>query len=90
MTKREQVLAIVSKHLPSGSTTIDESRKLDELGLASLDIVEIIFEIEEAFQIQVPYTAPSRRVGNATGEDGYSAEFETVHDIVSAVEGLLA
>src|SRR6516165_10170903 len=49
MTNREQILAIMSKHIPSGSKTVDETMKLDELGLASLDVVEIIFEIEEAF-----------------------------------------
>lgn len=90
MTSREQILAIVSKHMPSGSKTVDETLKLDELGLVSLDVVEIIFEIEEAFQIEVPYISPSRRVGSATGGGQYKGEFETVHDIIGAVERILA
>jgi acyl carrier protein len=58
MTYREQILAIVSKHIPSGSKTVDETLTLEELGLASLDVLEIIFEIEETFQIQVPGLLP--------------------------------
>jgi len=90
MTNREQILAIMSKHIPSGSKTVDETMKLDELGLASLDVVEIIFEIEEAFQIQIPYISPSQRGSSATGDYQYKGEFETVHDIIGAVERILA
>ena len=90
MTYREQIFAIVSKHMPSGSRTLDENIKLDELGLASLDVVEIIFEIEEAFRIQVPYISPSRRVDTASRDGKSKDEFETVHDIIVAVERVLA
>jgi acyl carrier protein len=89
MSYREQIIAIVSKHMPSGSKTVDETLKLEELGLASLDVVEIIFEIEEAFQIQVPYTSPGRRVENTTGAGQDKDEFETIRDIVGAVEAVL-
>ncbi len=90
MTYREQILGIVSKHIPSGSKTVDETLKLEELGLASLDVLEIIFEIEEAFQIQVPYISPGQQVSSANADGHYKDQVETVHDMVNAVERILA
>jgi acyl carrier protein len=90
MTCRDQILAIVSKHIPTGSKTINENIKLWDMGLTSLDVVEIIFDIEEAFQIQVPYISPGQRVRPETNGGQDMKEFETVHDIVTAVERILA
>ncbi|MGB0553569.1 MAG: phosphopantetheine-binding protein [Alphaproteobacteria bacterium] len=51
---------------------------LEELEIESLDVVEIIFAIEEKFDIHVPF--------NANDED---LEFDTVGDVVNAVENLI-
>ena len=51
---------------------------LKELEIESLDVVEIIFAIEESFDIHVPF--------NANDQD---LEFETVGDVVKAVENLI-
>lgn len=51
---------------------------LEELEVESLDVVEIIFAIEEKFDIHVPF--------NANDQD---LEFETVGDVVKAVENLI-
>ena len=51
---------------------------LEELEIASLDVVEIIFAIEEKFDIHVPF--------NANDED---LEFVTVGDVVKAIENLI-
>ncbi|MEZ5669717.1 MAG: phosphopantetheine-binding protein [Alphaproteobacteria bacterium] len=52
--------------------------KLDELQVDSLGIVEIIFAIEEKYDIQVPYNANDSQ-----------AEFDTVGDVIDAVSGLV-
>lgn len=57
---------------------IHSSAKLQELEIESLDVVEIIFAIEEKFDIHVPFNANDQEL-----------EFETVGDVVKAVEGLI-
>ncbi|WP_413204798.1 acyl carrier protein [Rhodospirillum sp. A1_3_36] len=52
---------------------------LADLEIASLDFVEIVFAVEEEFDIEVPYNA------NTQDED-----FKTLGDIVGAVEKLVA
>ena len=51
---------------------------LEELEIESLDVVEIIFAIEEKFDIHVPF--------NANDQD---LEFGTVGDVVKAIENLI-
>ena len=57
---------------------IHAGAKLQELEIESLDVVEIIFAIEEKFDIHVPFNANDQEL-----------EFETVGDVVKAVEGLI-
>ena len=57
---------------------IHSAAKLQDLEIESLDVVEIIFAIEEKFDIHVPFNANDQEL-----------EFETVGDVVKAVEGLI-
>jgi acyl carrier protein len=52
---------------------------LDELGIESLDVVEMIFELEDCFGVDIPVNA------NTAGK-----EFKTVGDVVLIVEKLVA
>ncbi len=52
---------------------------LSELNISSLDFVEIVFAVEEEFDIEVPY--------NANTQD---QDFKTLGDIVTRVEALIA
>jgi acyl carrier protein len=52
---------------------------LDELSIESLDVVEMIFELEDRFGIEIPLNA------NNAGK-----EFKTVGDVVLLVEKLVA
>ena len=45
--------AIVSKHLEAGKSFDDESRMAD-IGLDSLDMIEISFEIEDELRVKLP------------------------------------
>jgi acyl carrier protein len=58
---------------------IHASAKLNDLEIESLDIVEIIFAIEEKFDVNIPFNANDQEL-----------EFETVNDVVKAVESLSA
>jgi acyl carrier protein len=65
-------------------TSIDREKlkreaSLTDLEIASLDFVEIVFAVEEEFDIEVPY--------NANTQD---QDFQTLGDIVAKVEELVA
>jgi acyl carrier protein len=51
---------------------------LENLGLESLDVLELTFAIEEKFNIEIPFNANTE------------FDFKTVGDLVHAVEGLVA
>ena len=69
---RESILK-VKGHLP---TNIDLDSRFDELGIDSLDAIEIMFELEERFAVAVPTEAIKA--------------MRTVRDVVAGVEQLLS
>lgn len=75
------VIAIIAKKKRVDKPTVELADRLEDLGLESLDAVEMIFDLEEKFDIQIPY--------NANANDPQAA-FETVGDVVAAVQNLVA
>ncbi len=71
------VIAIIAKKVP-GDKTITESDNLQELGLELIDALEMVFDLEEKFGIQIPYNANSA-----------ATDFATVGDVVKAIQGLV-
>lgn len=71
-----KVLEIIAqqKRLPVERVTIDSS--FDELGLDSLDAVNILFELEGAFDISIP--------------DEKARQIKSVREMVDGVKTLLA
>lgn len=78
----DKVSQIVAEQAMVDPEEITAATKLDELGLDSLALVEVVFGIEEAFDVSVPYNA----------NDPSDSEFEltTVGAIVDAVRTLVA
>ena len=54
---RERVIAIIAEQALIDPADIGDATTFEELGLDSLALVEIVFGIEEAFDISVPYNA---------------------------------
>ncbi len=79
---REKVLRIIAEQAVLDVEDVKMSSTLEDLGIDSLGLVESIFAIEEAFDIQVPFNA----------NDPAASEFDisSVAAIVAAVEGLVA
>jgi acyl carrier protein len=75
------VIAIITKKKRVEKASVEPSDRLEDLGIESLDAVEMIFDLEEKFDIQIPYNANSNNV---------RADFETVGDVVTAVQHLVA
>ena len=58
--------AIIRKKAPEGTEFALDS-KLADIGLDSLDVVEMVFEIEDKFSIQLPQS--DEETGSATFKD---------------------
>jgi acyl carrier protein len=71
------VIAVIAKKVRVDHK-IEMSDRLQDLGLESLDAVELVFDLEEKFDVQIPYNANDPKF-----------EFDTVGEIVSAVERLV-
>ena len=72
------IFEIISEKAAVERKMVVNGASLEELEIESLDVVEIIFAIEEKFDIHVPF--------NANDQD---LEFDTVGDVVKAVENLI-
>ena len=57
MQVAETIKTIIAKQLNLTPAEITEDSNLASLGIESLDLLEIVFEIETQFDIHVPYNA---------------------------------
>ncbi len=76
------IIDIVATQAKVDRATLKRDTHLSELNLQSIDIIELIFAIEDKFDISVPYS-PSDL--NSAG-----ISFETVGDLIDAVKRLTA
>ena len=74
----EDIYDIVADKADVDRVKLVRDARLDDLEIESLDIVEIIFAIEEKFDFQFPYIANDAEM-----------EFETVGQVVDAVQKVI-
>ena len=72
------VIGIIAKKKRVDRPVVEMTDRLEDLGLESLDAVEMIFDLEEKFDIQIPYNANNPRT-----------EFDTVGEVVRAIQQLV-
>ncbi len=79
---KDRVIAILAEQAVLPPEQVRPEATLQELGIDSLGLVEAVFAIEEAFDIQVPFNA----------NDPTASDFDvgSVASIVAAVEALVA
>ena len=75
------VIEIIAKKKRVDKPNVELTDQLEDLGLESLDAVEMIFDLEEKFDISIPYNANTNNP---------RTEFDTVDDVVKAIEKLVA
>ncbi len=76
------VLRIIAAQTGKEPDAISLETNLESIGLDSLGMVEVIFAIEEAFDISVPF--------NANGESSNRMGLSTINEIVISVEKLVS
>jgi acyl carrier protein len=74
----KEIMQIIAEKMDARRHSLNLSDPLDELGLNSLQVVELTFDIEEKFDVQIPFDA---NVG---------IEAKTVADLIQSVEQLVA
>ena len=81
-TVRDKVMAILAEQAVVAPGDIRMEATLGDLGIDSLGLVEAIFALEEAFDIEVPF--------NANDPERSEFDISTVGAMVRAVESLIA
>ena len=81
MDVRSKVFEIIAEQALLDVQDITPQQTLEDVGIDSLGLVESIFAIEEAFDIEVPF--------NANSPDAGSFDISSVDAIVKAVQGLV-
>jgi acyl carrier protein len=82
MTVKDKVIAIIAEQAFLDSQDVSEDSTLESLGIDSMGVVEAIFGIEEAFDINVPF--------NANDPSDSDFDISSVGAIIAAVERMVA
>ena len=82
MDIRDKVIGIIAEQAMIERSDVTMDATLEDLGIDSLGLVESIFAIEEAFDIQVPFNA------NEPTESDF--DISSVASIVAGIEKLVA
>ena len=76
----EAVYEILKQHAENDTSGMRDESTLEAMGIDSLAVIEIIYDIEEKFDITVPDLSEIEGAENA---------FKTVGDVVHAIGGLV-
>ena len=74
----DDIVEMITARTSHTGGTLDLSESLDNLGLDSMEVVSLIFDIEEKFNIQIPLNA------------NMDIESKTLADLIQAVDRLVA
>jgi acyl carrier protein len=87
----DDVRSIIAKSLNIPVERLTPQTRLDELGAESLDVIEIVFGLEEKFDITIPLKAEdASRLATADKSGSQEMPFSTVGDVAEIVEKLVA
>ena len=74
----DDIVEMITARTSHTGGTLELSESLDNLGLDSMEVVALIFDIEEKFNIQIPINA------------NMDIESKTLADLIQAVDRLVA
>lgn len=70
-----EILDVIAAKAMVDRSKLDLAAKLTDLNISSLDVVEIVFALEDKYGIELPFNANSQ-----------NQEFETLGQVVTLVE----
>ena len=87
----DEIKRIISKRVEVPFEQVTHDTRLEDLGAGSLEVIEIVYDIEERFGISVPIKPGESSLLLETKTQGAKAsmKLETVGDIARAVQSLV-
>jgi acyl carrier protein len=87
----DEVRQVIAKTLKIPIDQLALDTRLEDIGAESLDVIEIVFELEEKFGITIPYQAVE---GASAGSQGAKIEpgrleLNTIGEVANAVKTLV-
>lgn len=82
MSVQDKVIRIIADQAMIEPSDVALTDTMQDLGIDSMGLVECIFALEEAFDIDVPF--------NANEPDKSDFDISSVASVVAGVEGLIA
>jgi acyl carrier protein len=73
------VKVIIAKQVSVPAESLSADSRLEVIGVESLDIIEIIFALEEKYNVAIPFNA----------NESTALAFETIGQVAAAVEKLV-
>ena len=81
----DEVRQAVAKAVNMPVEDIAPDARLADIGLNSLDMLEVIFELEQKFGIDIPLELKEKTSGHAAGNKRGDMPFETIAEVASAI-----
>jgi len=78
MSAANEIIELITKRNNYNGGTLELSDPLDKLGLDSMEVVSLTFDIEEKFNIELPFNA------------NLDVKSKTVADLIETVNQLIA
>jgi acyl carrier protein len=88
MDVAEEVRLVISSSLQIPIAQLTEETRLEDLGAESLKIIEMVFDLEEKFDISIKLDGAGLAAGKTKSEAG-NAAFATIGDVCRAVKKLV-
>jgi acyl carrier protein len=88
----DDVKAVISKALKIPIEQLADDTRLEDLGAESLDVIEIVYDLEEKFDISISFEGGENKLLVKTEKDGVKSDemsFATVGEITQAVKLLV-
>jgi acyl carrier protein len=71
-------VAIIAKRVPADKRNLSMTDRLEDLNIDSFSAVEMIYDLEEKFDVELPYNSNDNR-----------PDLQTVGDLVEAIKKLI-
>lgn len=72
----QRVVGIVAEHIGRDPDAVNRDQAFEELGIDSLDALEVLFQIEEEFDVTIP--------------DELAADIRTVGEVIDGLEKVVS
>ena len=86
----DEVKVVISKSLKIPVEQLTDETKLEDLGAESLNVIEMVFDLEEKFDITISIKPDTFRVVASKAEGrSENSGFSTIGDVIRAVKDLV-